>query len=60
MGISVVVASNPRNPTGQVIKGDDLAEMVQMGRDGTTIMWVLSWVEKTEAGSLTYGIEKLG
>ncbi|KIL69857.1 hypothetical protein M378DRAFT_21185 [Amanita muscaria Koide BX008] len=37
-GISVVIASNPRNPTGQVIKGNDLKELVSLSRDGTTVI----------------------
>ncbi|KAJ3548746.1 hypothetical protein NMY22_g1144 [Coprinellus aureogranulatus] len=37
-GISVILASNPRNPTGQVIKGKQLKELVQLGREGTTII----------------------
>lgn len=37
-GISVVLASNPRNPTGQVISGPDLSDLVKLARDeGTTI-----------------------
>jgi histidinol-phosphate/aromatic aminotransferase/cobyric acid decarboxylase-like protein len=38
MGISVIVASNPRNPTGQVIKGKELEELVELGREGTTVV----------------------
>lgn len=38
MGISVIVASNPRNPTGQVIKGEELKQLVQLGREGTTVI----------------------
>lgn len=38
MGISVIVLSNPRNPTGQVIKGKDLEEVVQLAREGTTVV----------------------
>ncbi|KAM0753086.1 aminotransferase [Meredithblackwellia eburnea MCA 4105] len=37
-GLSVVVASNPRNPTGQVIKGDELKELVEIARGGTTMV----------------------
>ncbi|KAF8735827.1 hypothetical protein AX14_001403 [Amanita brunnescens Koide BX004] len=37
-GLSVVIASNPRNPTGQVIKGHDLKELVGLSREGTTII----------------------
>ena len=32
-GLSVVVASNPRNPTGQVVVGDELDELVKIARD---------------------------
>lgn len=38
MGISVVVMSNPRNPTGQVIKGSELEQLVELGRKGTTLV----------------------
>lgn len=38
MGLSVVVASNPRNPTGQVIKGEELTKLCQLGKDGTTLI----------------------
>ena len=38
LSLSVIVASNPRNPTGQVIQGDDLKELVRMGDGNTT--WV--------------------
>ncbi|KAF5373546.1 hypothetical protein D9758_000848 [Tetrapyrgos nigripes] len=37
-GLAVILASNPRNPTGQVIKGNDLKELVALGREGTTII----------------------
>jgi len=37
-GISVLIASNPRNPTGQVIKGNDLKELVSLSREGTTLI----------------------
>jgi len=37
-GISVVLASNPRNPTGQVIKGNDLKDLVSLSREGTTLI----------------------
>jgi len=37
-GLAVILASNPRNPTGQVIKGDDLKEVVALGREGTTVI----------------------
>ncbi|SGY20794.1 BQ5605_C016g08146 [Microbotryum silenes-dioicae] len=37
-GLSVVVASNPRNPTGQVIHSEELEQLVDLGRQGTTII----------------------
>lgn len=32
------IASNPRNPTGHVVKGEELKELVQIARDGTTMV----------------------
>ncbi|KAI8063362.1 pyridoxal phosphate-dependent transferase [Gilbertella persicaria] len=32
-GLGVIVASNPRNPTGQVIKDEELAELVDIARE---------------------------
>jgi aspartate/methionine/tyrosine aminotransferase len=37
-GLAVILASNPRNPTGQVIKGNDLKEVVSISREGTTVI----------------------
>jgi len=37
-GLQVILASNPRNPTGQVIRGRDLKELVTLGREGTTVI----------------------
>ncbi|KAF9566307.1 aminotransferase [Agrocybe pediades] len=37
-GLAVVLASNPRNPTGQVIRGNELKELVSLSREGTTII----------------------
>jgi alanine-alpha-ketoisovalerate/valine-pyruvate aminotransferase len=37
-GLSVIVASNPRNPCGQVVKGKELEELVEMAREGTTMI----------------------
>ncbi|KAJ8507496.1 hypothetical protein ONZ45_g10154 [Pleurotus djamor] len=37
-GLAVIIASNPRNPTGQVIKGNELKELVQLSREGTTLI----------------------
>ncbi|KAK9894398.1 PLP-dependent transferase [Cystobasidium minutum MCA 4210] len=38
MGVSVVVMSNPRNPTGQVIKGEELNRLVDLSRQGVTLV----------------------
>ncbi|KAG0140633.1 hypothetical protein CROQUDRAFT_674543 [Cronartium quercuum f. sp. fusiforme G11] len=38
MGLSVIFASNPRNPTGQAIEGDELREMVEISRNGQTVV----------------------
>ena len=55
-GLAVIIASNPRNPTGQVIqyvvfdgtassgtqseicRGEELSELVALGREGTTVI----------------------
>ncbi|KAF8547483.1 PLP-dependent transferase [Imleria badia] len=37
-GIAVIIASNPRNPTGQVIAGKNLKELVGLSKEGTTII----------------------
>lgn len=37
-GLAVILASNPRNPTGQVIKGNELKELVSLSREGTTVI----------------------
>ncbi|ORY89432.1 aminotransferase [Leucosporidium creatinivorum] len=38
-GLSVVVASNPRNPTGRVVAGQDLQDLVKIAEeDGTTVV----------------------
>ncbi|KAG6877729.1 hypothetical protein C0993_004546 [Termitomyces sp. T159_Od127] len=37
-GLAVILASNPRNPTGQVIKGNDLKELVALSHEGTTVI----------------------
>jgi len=37
-GLAVILASNPRNPTGQVIKGQDLEALVSLSREGTTVI----------------------
>lgn len=38
MGITCVFLSNPHNPTGQVIYGDELKRMVEIARKGTTMI----------------------
>ncbi|TCD70966.1 hypothetical protein EIP91_000873 [Steccherinum ochraceum] len=37
-GLQVILASNPRNPTGQVIQGEELKDLVQLSRDTTTTL----------------------
>ncbi|ETW86171.1 hypothetical protein HETIRDRAFT_457659 [Heterobasidion irregulare TC 32-1] len=37
-GLAVLIASNPRNPTGQVIEGKDLKELVALSREDTTTL----------------------
>ncbi|KAF8636506.1 hypothetical protein AX17_003320 [Amanita inopinata Kibby_2008] len=37
-GLAVIIASNPRNPTGQVIRGHELRELASLSHDGTTII----------------------
>lgn len=37
-GLAVIIASNPRNPTGQVIQGKNLKELVSLSREGTTLI----------------------
>lgn len=34
-GLEVVLASNPRNPTGQVIEGEDLKALVNTARESS-------------------------
>lgn len=38
MGLSVIFASNPRNPTGQAVEGEELEELVKVGRNGQTVV----------------------
>jgi aspartate/methionine/tyrosine aminotransferase len=38
MGISALFLSNPHNPTGQVIHGEDLKLLVELSRKGTTMI----------------------
>lgn len=37
-GLEVILASNPRNPTGQVVQKEELKEMVQLARDSSTTL----------------------
>lgn len=37
-GLEVVLMSNPRNPTGQVVQGDELHELVRTSRETNTTM----------------------
>lgn len=53
LSLSVIVASNPRNPTGQVIQGDDLKELVRMGDGNTTCVAGDSSLADSAASSLT-------
>ncbi|WWC70818.1 uncharacterized protein I206_104770 [Kwoniella pini CBS 10737] len=38
LNLSVIIASNPRNPTGQCISGDELQDLVQLAREKTTVI----------------------
>ncbi|KAF9512776.1 hypothetical protein BS47DRAFT_1372727 [Hydnum rufescens UP504] len=46
-GLSVVVASNPRNPTGQAVMGEDLDKLVHLCKPHTTVILdeFYSWYE---------------
>ena len=37
-GLEVILASNPRNPTGQVVQREELKELVQMSRETSTTL----------------------
>ncbi|KIY47842.1 PLP-dependent transferase [Fistulina hepatica ATCC 64428] len=37
-GLAVILASNPRNPTGQVMKDKALSDFVALGREGVTLI----------------------
>ena len=38
-GLEVILMSNPRNPTGQVVQGEELKELVELSREsGTTLI----------------------
>ncbi|KAF8605429.1 aminotransferase [Ceratobasidium sp. AG-I] len=37
-GLQVIVASNPRNPTGQVIQGEELKELVELSRNHCSVV----------------------
>ncbi|KZT44563.1 PLP-dependent transferase [Sistotremastrum suecicum HHB10207 ss-3] len=51
-GVQVILASNPRNPTGQVIKGEKLKELVGLSREHTTVILdeFYSWYMYPEEG----------
>lgn len=37
-GLEVILLSNPRNPTGQVVQGEELKELVETARESSTTM----------------------
>jgi aspartate/methionine/tyrosine aminotransferase len=37
-GLQVIVASNPRNPTGQVVQGEDLKDLVRLCDNHCTVV----------------------
>lgn len=37
-GLGLIVASNPRNPTGQLIEGDELKQLVKISRERRTTL----------------------
>lgn len=37
-GLEVILASNPRNPTGQVVQREELKELVRMSRESSTTL----------------------
>lgn len=45
-GLEVILASNPRNPTGQLIEGDNLKQLVSVCRDASVTL-VLDEVSNT-------------
>lgn len=51
-GIQVILASNPRNPTGQVIRGNELKELVAVAREHVTLILdeFYSWYIYPEEG----------
>lgn len=38
MGLSCVFASNPRNPTGEAVSGEELKQLVALGRESSCTM----------------------
>ena len=66
-GLEVIIASNPRNPTGQVIQGQDLKDLVDTCRDASATLvmdevrllasspteWFLSFVRSSTRGTST-------
>ncbi|RSH87549.1 uncharacterized protein EHS24_000058 [Apiotrichum porosum] len=61
LSLSVIIASNPRNPTGQCIEGDDLKELVKLGTKNTTIVldefysWYQYWDDESRTGESLSG-----
>jgi len=51
-GLAMIVASNPRNPTGQAIMGEDLKSLVALSREKTTLVLdeFYSWYIYPEEG----------
>ena len=37
-GLEVILASNPRNPTGQVVQREELKELVELSRESSTTL----------------------
>jgi aspartate/methionine/tyrosine aminotransferase len=50
-GIAVIIASNPRNPTGQIIQGKDLKELVDICHESATTVIL------DEVQSYSYNLE---
>jgi len=62
-GLQVVVASNPRNPTGQVVMGEDLKALINVCKPHTTLIldefysWYIYPEEGEEYGRSVSGAE---
>ncbi|QRV88004.1 aminotransferase class I and II protein [Ceratobasidium sp. AG-Ba] len=54
-GLQVIVASNPRNPTGQVVAGDELKELVDLSKHHCTVVLdeFYSWYIYNDEGEQT-------